>query len=228
MFDGKSPSRASFCVRLYRRHSDCQPGSPHTPTASEGGTLPPPGGRPCAKSSVEFLGHTIASSGSTPIVDKVAAISNYMAPSTVRELQQFLGVINFYRKFIPSATQILCLLTNALKDSPSGSTPLTWSPDMQRAFSAAKAALSTAKSLAHPVSSADLALLCDASATHVFAVLQQRQLYSTSWEPLGSFLQKAGQTSAGLQCFRRRALRHFRRHQTFLLPAGGQKISTVD
>ena len=60
-----------------------------------------------AKSSVEFLGHTISSSGSTPLMDKVAAISNYPAPSTVRELQQFLGVINFYRKFIPAAASIL-------------------------------------------------------------------------------------------------------------------------
>ena len=86
-----------------------------------------------AKSSVEFLGHTISSSGSTPRVDKVAAICNYLAPSTVRELQQFLGVINLYRKFIPAAASILCLLTNSLKGSPSGSTPLTWSPDMQGA-----------------------------------------------------------------------------------------------
>ena len=60
-----------------------------------------------AKSSVEFLGHTISSSGSTPLVDKVAAINNYLAPSTVRELHQFLGVINFYRKFIPAAASIL-------------------------------------------------------------------------------------------------------------------------
>ena len=37
-----------------------------------------------AKSSVQFLGHTISSSGSTPLVDKVAAISNYLAPSTVQ------------------------------------------------------------------------------------------------------------------------------------------------
>ena len=169
-----------------------------------------------AKSSVEFLGHTISSSGSTPLVDKVAAISNYPAPTTVRELQQFLGVINFYRKFIPAAASILCPLTNSLKGSPSGSTPLTWSPVMQEAFSAAKTALSTATSLAHPVSSADLALVCDASATHVGAVLQQRRLYSTSWEPLGFFSKKLDKPQLVYSAFDRElyaafaAIRHFR------------------
>ena len=168
-----------------------------------------------AKSSVEFLGHTISSLGSTPLIDKVAALSNYLAPTTVHELQQFVGVINFYRKFIPSATRILCPLTNALKGSPSGSTPLTWSPDMQSSFSVAKAALSTATSLAHPVSSADLALVCDASATHFSAILQQRRLHSTSWEPLGFFSKKLDKPQMVYSAFDRElynaftAIRHF-------------------
>ena len=149
-------------------------------------------------------------------MDKVAAIGNYPAPSTVRELQQFQGVINFYRKFIPAAASILCPLTNSLKGSPSGSTPLTWSPNMQGAFSAAKAALSTATSVAHPVSSADLALVCDASASHVGAVLQQRRLYSTSWEPLRFFSKKLDKPQLVYSAFDCElyaaftAIRHFR------------------
>ena len=136
-----------------------------------------------AKPVVEFLGHTISSSGSTPLVDKVAAISKYPVPNTVRELQQFLGVINFYRKFIPAAARLLCLLTNALKGSPSGSSPLSWSHEMPYAFSAAKGALSSATALAHPVSTTELALVCDASTTHVGTVIQWRGSSSSSWEP---------------------------------------------
>ena len=87
---------------------------------------------------------------------------------------------------------------------------------MQSAFSAAKIALSTATSLAHPVSSADLALVCDTSATHVGAVLQQRRLYSTSWEPLGFFSKKLDKPQLVYSAFDRElyaafaAIRHFR------------------
>ena len=169
-----------------------------------------------AKPVVEFLGHSISSSGSTPLVDKVAAISKYPIPNTIRELQQFLGVINFYRKFIPAAARLLCPLTNALKGSPSGSSPLSWSTEMRDAFSAAKSALSTVTSLAHPVSAAELALVCDASATHVGAVIQQRRSSSSSWEPLGFFSKKLDKPQLIYSAFDRElfaafaAIRHFR------------------
>ena len=80
---------------------------------------------------------------------------------------------------------------------------------------AAKAALSTATSLAHPVSSADLALVCNASATHVGAVLLQRWLYSSSWEPSG-FSPKSWTNRSWFSAFDRElyaafaAIRHFR------------------
>ena len=82
-----------------------------------------------AKPVVEFVGHTISSSGLTPLMDKVATISKYPLPNTVPKLQQFLGVINFYKMFI-TAARLLCPLTNALKGSPSGSSLLFWSQEM--------------------------------------------------------------------------------------------------
>ena len=57
------------------------------------------------KSSVDFQGRHISASGSTPLVDKMAAISSYPLTNTVCKLQQFRGVINFYRKFIPTAAR---------------------------------------------------------------------------------------------------------------------------
>ena len=53
----------------------------------------------------------------------------------------FLGMVNFYRPFIPNAAHTLLPLTDCLKGSKPASSPVTWSPAMSRAFTEAKAAL---------------------------------------------------------------------------------------
>jgi transposase InsO family protein len=169
-----------------------------------------------SKCSIDFLGHRIDSTGSRPLGDKVAAISKHPLPNTVRELQQFLGMINFYRKFMPAAAKLLCPLTDVLKGGPSGSTPLQWNQHMKEAFSAAKAALAAATALSHPIPSATLALVCDASSTHVGAALQQQRPFSNTWEPLGFFSKKLDKPQLSYSAFDRElyaafaAIRHFR------------------
>jgi hypothetical protein len=56
---------------------------------------------------VEFLGHHVNAIGVAPIASRVAAILWHPQPTTVKELQGFLGVINFYRSFMPAAACIL-------------------------------------------------------------------------------------------------------------------------
>jgi len=169
-----------------------------------------------ARGAVEFLGHRLSAAGCRPLEDKVAAITRRPLPNTVRELQQFLGMLNFYRKFIPAAARILCPLTSALKGSPAASAPLQWNQEMRDAFSAAKAALAAASALAHPSSAAELALVCDASSTHVGAVLQQRRPGLDHWEPLGFFSRKLDSPQLKYSAFDRElfaafaAVRHFR------------------
>jgi hypothetical protein len=56
---------------------------------------------------VEFLGHHVNARGVATIASCVAAILEHPQPTTVKELQGFLGVINFYRRFVPAAaTQV--------------------------------------------------------------------------------------------------------------------------
>ena len=52
---------------------------------------------------LDYLGHHVSASGITPIKDKVAAINNFPRPDTVKQLQTFLGMLNFYRRFLPQA-----------------------------------------------------------------------------------------------------------------------------
>jgi len=169
-----------------------------------------------ARGAVEFLGHRLSAAGCRPLEDKVAAISRRPPPTTVRELQQFLGVINFYRRFIPSAARLLAPLTDALKGAPPATAELYWRMERQAAFSAAKAALAAASSLAHPSASAELALVCDASSSHVGAALQQRRRGQDHWEPLGFFSRKLDSPQLNYSAFDRElfaayaAVRHFR------------------
>ena len=71
-----------------------------------------------AVSSLHFLGHSVSQAGMSPVPDNVAAVSNFPAPTDIKQLQRFLGMINFYRRFIPQAARVLKPLTDALVGCP--------------------------------------------------------------------------------------------------------------
>jgi hypothetical protein len=50
---------------------------------------------------VRFLGYLVSGAGTRPLPEKVEAIKGFAQPQTVKSLRQFLGMINFYRRFIP-------------------------------------------------------------------------------------------------------------------------------
>jgi hypothetical protein len=69
-----------------------------------------------AVQEVQFLGHHVTAEGIRPLPDRVAAIQNHPKPATVNQLRAFLGVVNFYRHFVPVAGKILRSLTDSLKE----------------------------------------------------------------------------------------------------------------
>lgn len=73
---------------------------------------------------VTFLGYQISEKGTKPLVSKVEAIANFPVPKTVRELRRFLGMINFYRRFLPNAAQIQAPLNALLVGSVKGAQPV--------------------------------------------------------------------------------------------------------
>ena len=50
---------------------------------------------------LKFLGHHITTTSSSPTCEKVDAVSNFPMPSTVGDLLMFIGMIQFYNKYIP-------------------------------------------------------------------------------------------------------------------------------
>ena len=83
-----------------------------------------------------------------------------------------IGMLNFYRRFIPRATHLLKPLTDALKGKPQKQ--LLWTSDMKTAFTNSKEALCNMATLAHPDQAAEVFLAVEASDSHVGAVLQQQ------------------------------------------------------
>jgi len=164
-----------------------------------------------ASTSVKFLGHMVDGNGIKPLPVHVQAIQEFPPPTTVKQLQQFLGMINFYRRFLPRIAAILRPLTDLLRGSPK---TLDWSAHAADAFLAAKAALIAAVPLSHPAPGATISLAVDASDSHVGGVLQQ--LEGRAWRPLAFFSQKLTPTQARYSTFDRElfaaysAVRHFR------------------
>jgi hypothetical protein len=137
-------------------------------------------------------------------------------PTTVKELQIFLGLVKFYRRFLPGVAVTLRPLTDALRGSPPASERLIWSPEMEASFVAAKAALGRATWLGHPDPEATLALHVDASSSHIGAALHQQLKGHSAWQPLGFFSRKLEVAQAKWSAFDRELLacvegiRHFR------------------
>ena len=92
---------------------------------------------------VDFLRHHISQQGCSPRKAKMDAIQSFPSPTDSKQLQQFLGMINFYRKFLPNGAALLKPLFEAVKGTHK-KTQLNWTSDMQTAFNAAKCSLSAA------------------------------------------------------------------------------------
>ena len=67
------------------------------------------------KMHVEYLGHLISENGLEPMPDKLATIKEMPAPRNPREIKQFLGLVEYYRKFIPRFSDVVKSLTRLMQ-----------------------------------------------------------------------------------------------------------------
>ena len=117
--------------------------------------------------SVEYLGHRIDQHGIQALPSKVEAITNAPEPKNVPELRSFLGLLNYYGKFIPNLSSILHPLNQLLKDKQKWE----WSKECAQAFKTAKDQLTSARVLTHYDPNLPIALAADASAYGIGAVI---------------------------------------------------------
>ena len=140
---------------------------------------------------LSFLGHKVSTLGVQPLPDRVDAIQTFPRPQTIKGLREFLGLFNWYRRFVPHAANILQPLHLLLEAPKSGKglphrlSQIVWTDKAITAFNDSKNALSAATLLVHPQQLAATALTVDASDIAVGAVLEQ--LIEGMWKPLAFF-----------------------------------------
>lgn len=122
------------------------------------------------KSEVEFLGHRIGEDGLTVDPHKVDAIRQWPAPTDVSDLRSFLGLANYYRRFIKGYSDLALPLTNL-----TANVDWRWGEVEQRALDTLKERLSRTPVLALADTTKPFVIHCDASGFAVGAVLMQDQ-----------------------------------------------------
>ncbi|XP_034561964.1 uncharacterized protein K02A2.6 [Notolabrus celidotus] len=119
------------------------------------------------QSSVEYLGHVIDEKGLHTAPSKTAAIVDAPPPQNVSQLRSFLGLLNYYGRFIPNLASLLQPLHELLRHDKEWK----WTANCQEAFQKAKDVLTTSEVLTHFNPKLPLQLACDASPYGVGAVI---------------------------------------------------------
>lgn len=124
---------------------------------------------------MQYLGFNIGGGGGGdwPVQDKVKALARTASPDTHKELQQFFGLANYYRCFVPHLSSTTAPLTDLLKDDGKASKPVDLNSNARRAFLDIKPALCKQTALHTPLPNQPYVLYLDTSSTRLEAVLAQ-------------------------------------------------------
>ena len=118
---------------------------------------------------VPYLGHIISQHGITPNAEKITAVQSFPVPTTKKELQSFLGLCNYYRRFVKGFSRTAAPLNQLLKADQK----FQWSDKCQQAFHDLKQALTDHPVLVFPNFQKEFLLYTDASDSAVVYILGQ-------------------------------------------------------
>jgi hypothetical protein len=144
---------------------------------------------------VEFLGFVVSDKGVSMDQERVATIKDWPEPKSFRDVQQFLGFANFYRRFIQDYSRIARPLTALLKGSVNGRKPgpLLLDEPVREAFRNLCDAFTTAPVLVHFERDAPIKVETDASNFAYSGILSQLQRVGNSnpeWHPVAFWSRK--------------------------------------
>lgn len=124
-----------------------------------------------ACNKVHYLGHVVSSEGIAPDEDKISTVKDFPRPHNVKTVRSFLGLANYYRRFVKDFAKIAAPLNQLLRKDHK----FVWTAQCEEAFQALKAALISAPILAFPDFSEIFHLYVDASNEGIGATLGQIQ-----------------------------------------------------
>jgi hypothetical protein len=144
---------------------------------------------------VEYLGHIISGLGVATDPNKIAEITQWKTPTTIKKLRGFLGLTGYYRRFIKGYASICRPLYAILKKDK-----FQWDKEQQMAFEKLKLVMSTPPLLSLPDFSKAFTLETDACATGLGVVLMQQG------KPLAFFSKSLGPHSSTQSIYEKEAL----------------------
>ena len=153
-----------------------------------------------------YLGHVISAEGISCDPAKVEAVKNWNVPSTARQVQVFLGTVNYYNRFIKNYSEIARPLFAAGNRKYKR---FNWTPECGVAFEKLRKALISDPVMAYPRAIGLFVLDTDASAFAIGAVLSQRQKEENDPEEVERVIAYSSRTLEGREqryCTRRREL----------------------
>ena len=120
-------------------------------------------------SEVDFMGYQVNEKGIATQRRLVDAVRNWPTPRSVHDVQRFIGLANYYRKFILGYARILQPVSDLVRTKE-----FVWTKAQQDAFDAIKRALTSAPVLIHPDPNETFTVTTDASKYAVGATLSQK------------------------------------------------------
>ena len=134
------------------------------------------------KKHIQYLGHMVSKDGIKPVPEKLSSIQRMPHPYTPNEVKQFLGLVGYYRKFIPQYANIVRPL-NALTRKD---TEFKWTDICQRSFDLLNAMVSEEPILVYPDPSKPDVLFTDASKYAWSCVLTQEYIHEIDGKTITS------------------------------------------
>ena len=123
------------------------------------------------KQNVEYLGHVVTPDGVIPNPEKVRVVREFPIPKNLKELRAFMGLANYYRRFVKDFAHI----ANPLNALTKKGVKFVWTQACADAFDKLKRALVSAPILAYPDFTKEFLLFVDASSTGIGFTLAQEQ-----------------------------------------------------
>ncbi|RVE42148.1 hypothetical protein evm_013209 [Chilo suppressalis] len=121
------------------------------------------------RKEVSYLGHIITDHGIKPNPEKVKVVQQFPQPKCPKDIKSFMGLVSYYRRFIPDLSKLAKPLTNLLKKD----VPFSWQNEHQLAFEKLKQCLISAPLLIYPDFTKTFVLTFDASNFAISAILSQ-------------------------------------------------------
>ena len=125
------------------------------------------------RESLVYLGHIIDKRGRRPHPAKLKVIRDRPLPSTLLECQQWLGLVNYYRRFSPLLGEYEARIRACLKPCRRPHDRVPWTPDAEQAFIQLKEAFCKPPILLHPYPDRPFTVVTDASDTAMGGFLAQ-------------------------------------------------------